>query len=495
MPVNPTPVQDTLLTSIAALRTGLRTAPGPAVVWAPAGAPRVRWTFEQLLEAAVRVAHALVGRVPVGEALGMQAPSSDAWLVLQHAAAHAGIRLVAIPPALPPEPTEAIVRRTGCSTVVRTRELADLLKVVPEPRPLPDVDVNAIALVPLTSGTSVEPRGVLLTHGALMRQATAVADALEIEAADVILNPNPLFHASGQFFSLAALVRAACQIVAPYQPEHLLDVMATERVSVLGLPPALLDPLLDTWEAAPRDLKALRLVVLGGMPVPAALVERGERLWNARFCTGYGLTEAGGLTHVVRPGDPEHARRRTVGRPLHGTQTRIAAGGRELGTGVVGEVHVRVPAPMIGYVGDPKASRDALTTDGWLRTGDLGRTDHEGFLTITGRASERIIRAGATISATAVEAALLEHPHVLDAIVVGVPHPREGEHIAAQIVTPPDTAAPAVHELREHCARRLPAAAIPARIDFVSAVPRTVLGKPRRGHLRLQITRGWAFED
>src|SRR5947209_16828501 len=116
-----------------------------------------------------------------------------------------------------------------------------------------------IAQVQLTSGTSTEPRGVLLPHAALTTQAAALADALDIQSTDVILNPNPLFHVSGQFFSLAALSRGANQIVAPYEPEHLLDVMATERTSMLGLPPALLEPLLDAWEAAPRDVSALRL--------------------------------------------------------------------------------------------------------------------------------------------------------------------------------------------------------------------------------------------
>jgi long-subunit acyl-CoA synthetase (AMP-forming) len=110
------------------------------------------------------------------------------------------------------------------------------------------------------------------------------------------------------------------------------------------------------------------------MTVPGALIERGERLWRARFCTGYCLKEAGGLLHVVRPNDPERARRGTVGRPLDGVQTRIvvAAGERELDPGLVGHVDARVPAPMAGYADDPEASREALTDDGWLRTGDLG---------------------------------------------------------------------------------------------------------------------------
>ena len=438
----------------------------------------------------MRLTHVLVRRVAVGQALGVQAPSSDAWLVLQHAATLAGVQLVAIPPSLPPEPAGAIAQRTGCLMVIREEELLELMEAVPEPQPLPVVDGTSIAQVHLTSGTTTLPRGVLLAHGSLMGLATALADALEIRDADVILNPNPLFHVSGQFFSLAALSAGACQIVAPFEPAHLLDLIETERVTVLGLPPALLVALLDTWEASPRDVSALRLVALGGMMVPQALIERGERLWDARLCTGYGLTEAGGLTHVVRPNDPKRARSGTVGRPLHGVETRIvtAAGGRELGPGRVGHVEVRVPTPMAGYVGDADGSRNALTPDGWLRTGDLGYTDREGFLTITGRACERIIRAGATVSASAVEAALLDHPLVLDAVVVGLPHARDGEHVGAEVVVRPEAVPPA-SDLREHCARRLPPAAVPDRIDFVAAVPRTGLGKPRRGEVRARMLR------
>lgn len=479
-----------MLTTVATLRAAARTASGAAVVWAPPGAPRVRWTSEQLLEAAGRLAGVLAVRVGSGGALGVQAPSSDAWVIVQHAAALAGIRLVAIPPSLPPGPTEAIARRARCTVVLGERELLDLFEAVGEPKRFPDVDETTIAQVQLTSGTSAEPRGVLLTHGGMMGQATALADALEIGDADVVLNPNPLFHVSGQFFSLAALSRSACQIVAPYETGHLLEVIETERVTVLGLPPALLVVLLDAWEASPRDVGALRLVVLGGMTVPDELIERGERLWAARLCTGYGLTEAGGLTHAVRPDDPQEARRQTVGRALRGVQTRIVAapGGRELKPGLVGHVQVRVPTPMAGYAGDPDATRDALTVDGWLRTGDLGRIDSNGFLSISGRTSERIIRAGANVSATAVEAALLEHPLVLDAIAVGLPHARDGEHVGAAVVLRPD-AAPALSDLREHCALRLPPAAIPDRIDIVTLVPRTPLGKPRRGIVRARMQR------
>ena len=224
--------------------------------------------------------------------------------------------------------------------------------------------------------------------------------------------------------------------------------------------------------------------------VPDGLIERGERLWDARFCTGYGLTEAGGLTHVVRPTDPAPVRRRTVGRPLRGVETRIvvAAGGRELEPGLVGHIEVRVPTPMAGYAGDANGGRETLTADGWLRTGDLGHTTRDGFLTVTGRTCERIIRAGATVSATAVEAALLEHPQVLDAIVVGVPHPRDGEHVGAEVVIEPGSA-PGLSDLREHCARRLPPAAVPDRIDIVAAVPRTGLGKARRDEVRARMQR------
>jgi fatty-acyl-CoA synthase len=308
------------------------------LVWAPDGAPRARWTFKDLLAAATRLAHVLAAQIPAVRPWGVQAPSSPMWLILQHAAALARIRLVAIPPALPSGATKAISGHTECVTVVDEQALVEALEVAPGPQPLPDVDPTSIAQVQLTSGTTTEPRGVLLAHAALMGQATALADALEIRGTDVVLNPNPMFHVSGQFISLAALSRGACLIVAPYEPEHLLNVMATERASMLGLPPALLAPLLDAWAAALRDVIALRLVALGGMIVPEALIVRGEQRWDARFCAGYGLTEAGAsLMSSVRGIQSAHVAG-PVGRGLRGVKTRIvdAADGRELEPGRAG---------------------------------------------------------------------------------------------------------------------------------------------------------------
>lgn len=171
-----------MLTTVAALRAAAAAAPRPALVWAPVGSPRVRWTFEQLLGDAARLGEVLAARIPAGRALGLQAQPSGAWLVAQHAAALAGIELVAIPPSLPPEPTEAIARRTNCLTVIRERDLIELREVVPEPLPLPDIDGEHVGAEVVIRADPADGLPDLREHCLRRLPHAAVPDCIDIVA-------------------------------------------------------------------------------------------------------------------------------------------------------------------------------------------------------------------------------------------------------------------------------------------------------------------------
>jgi fatty-acyl-CoA synthase len=317
---------DVPVTLGALLRAAADAAPTrEGLVWAPLGRQPTRWSFADLRADAERVAHRLAADLPPGAVVAVRAPTDGAWLVVQHAVALAGLVLLAVPVQLPKRPAEVIARRADVARVLEAEDVHELLRSAPDPIPLPVVQPHAIAQLQLTSGTSAEPRAVLLSHAALVRQALALQAGLEIRPSDTLLNPNPLSHLSGQFFSLAALAGGAPHVLAPYEPQHLIDVLAAERASLLGLPPTLLAQLFDAWNARSRDISALRLVASGGMTVDAGLHDRCEGLWGIPICPAYGLTEAGGLTHLIRPSDPAAARRETVGRPLDSVEARIVS--------------------------------------------------------------------------------------------------------------------------------------------------------------------------
>jgi fatty-acyl-CoA synthase len=199
---------------------------------------------------------------------------------------------------------------------------------------------------------------------------------------------------------------------------------------------------------------------------------------GARFHTGYGQTEACGLTHTVRSGDPPEVRTDTVGRPLPQAEVRVAdpASGRTQPLEAVGEVLVRGYQVMAGYFELPEATAAAIDADGWLHTGDLGSMDAHGNLRIQGRLKEMIIRGGENIYPREIEDVIVSHPAVAAVAVVGLPDPVYGEQVAACVELAPGASADAA-ELRALCEQNLARIKVPARWDFVAAMPRTPLGK------------------
>ncbi len=296
-----------------------------------------------------------------------------------------------------------------------------------------------------TSGTTGAPKGVVMTHARTLRVATDWVEMTGLRDGDRYLMVNPYFH----MFGLKAGILASLASGAIMLPEAVFDVervlarVASERVTVLPGPPTLYRAMLDAPDRDRHDLSSLRVAVTGAADIPVELVHRmHDELPFSTIITGYGLTEAGTVSSTS-PGDDAEAIATTVGRPRPGFELRITDdGGAVVAEGQPGEVVLRGASVMAGYLDDPAATTAALSADGWLRTGDLGVVDGSGRLRIVGRLKDMFIVGGFNAYPAEIENALLRHPEILQAAVIGVPDRRLGEVAMAFVVTRPGVREP-----------------------------------------------------
>jgi fatty-acyl-CoA synthase len=364
-------------------------------------------------------------------------------------------------------------------------------------RPLPDVAPSQVAQVIYTSGTTGRPKGAELTHRGLTNNSRLAFTALGVGPDDVEINPMPLFHVGGSvLFTLGPLSVGAAHVLMPrFSPALELELIERYRVTLLCGVPTMLLALLGHPDRAKRDLSSLRQVLTGGAVSPPALARRVEEELSVRYCIGFAQTEAGCVISFAAPGDPDDARAETTGRPLPGTEVRIAdlRTGSTVGCGEVGEIRARGYFVMRGYLNAPEATAQTVDADGWLHTGDLGTLDSRGYLRIAGRLKEMIIRGGENIYPREIEEVLAGHPAVADAAVLGVPDPYYGEIVGAAVrVAGPaaDDGASLAGELAAYCRGRLAPEKVPDRWLVTAAFPLTPSGKVRKDALRDQLTAG-----
>ncbi|MGW1600279.1 FadD3 family acyl-CoA ligase [Streptomyces eurythermus] len=338
-----------------------------------------------------------------------------------------------------------------------------------------------------TSGTTGRPKGVVITHGQTLRAYDIWADLAGLRRGDRYLIVNPFSHTFGYKAGvIACLTRGATMIPQPVSgAETALANIATERITVLPGPPALHQQLLDHPGRHAHDLSTLRLVVTGASVVPLSLVERlRTELGVATVLTAYGLSEASGLVTMCRRGDDPSVIAATSGRAIPGTEVRVAdTDGTPLPPGAPGEVLVRGFTVMRGYDDDPRATAEAVSPDGWLRTGDVGVLDPSGNLRITDRLKDMFVVGGFNTYPAEIERLLLTHPDVTEAAVVGVPDPRLGEVAKAYVVprpgsplTPDALITWSRHEMANY--------KVPRTVEFLPSLPRNASGKVVKGELR-----------
>ena len=339
------------------------------------------------------------------------------------------------------------------------------------------------AMVQLTSGSTGEARAVVLTHGNLLCNARGIVGRTGLTPADRLLHLMPLHHTNGVNNQLIApfLAGAAVVLADRFRAEAVEDQIAEHGVTCLTGVPTMYSRMLPHLRD-PGRRRSLRLLRCGSAPIAIALHERIEAAFGVPLVVSYGLSEAT-CTSTMNP--PAARRIGSVGTVLPGQRVRLLRPGSDeaVPDGAEGEVCIAGGSVMKGYVDGSEAT---VLRDGWLRSGDLGRLDADGYLFITGRLKDVIVRGGESLSPRAVEAALERHPAVEACCVVGEPHADLGE-VPVAFVQPRAGAAPAAAELEALVADRLSRAHVPARIHLVDALPETAVGKVDRAAMARRV--------
>ena len=337
-----------------------------------------------------------------------------------------------------------------------------------------------VAALLYTSGTTGQPKGVMLTHANLLYIAVVSGRIRALAATDRVYGVLPVSHIFGLASTMLGSIAAGAtfELVPRFDPAHLAAALASGITVLQGVPP-MFAQLLDHLDGmgVPLEAPALRYLSSGGAPLDIDWKRRMEARFGVALNNGYGLTENAptvAQTRIDRRRDDD-----SVGWPLPGVAVRVAGpDGEDIGGGDVGELWVRGPTVMAGYYRDPAASAAVLTTDGWLRTGDLGRRDPDGALFLVGRAKELIIRSGFNVYPPDVEAALNAHPDVVQAAVVGRPV-KGNEEILAFVELTPGSRLTRV-ELSDFAASRLAAYKRPQHLFVLDRIPATSTGKLRK---------------
>ncbi len=341
-------------------------------------------------------------------------------------------------------------------------------------------------VVYFTSGSTGRPKAILLTHENISSNVRATAAAFGLRPDDRTVVCMQMCHSyTWTKQVLAHLGVGATLILAPdfFQPAFVLDLVDRRRATTLCAVPSMHVMMFEVASRGSPRLPTLRLLTTGGSPIPDRVQLGWCEGWpHVAFISSYGLSEASPCVTSLPP-NLAVEKVGSVGRAIPGVQLRIADdGGYPLPAGQSGEVCVRGPNVMVGYLNDPISTAEALR-DGWLRTGDMGWLDADGCLYLHGRRDDLILRGSENVYPAEIEIALTRHPDVLDAAAIGVPHALLGHEIEA-FVTVRDRAGVDVAALREHCRRHLAGFKVPKSIQVVEALPRTPNGKLARRMLR-----------
>jgi HIP---CoA ligase len=340
------------------------------------------------------------------------------------------------------------------------------------------VTAEHISDILFTSGTTGRSKGAMSAHRQALAVARAWAQCGRLTSADRYLVVNPFFHSFGYKAGILACLVSGAAIVPQrvYDAEQAMRLVEAERITVFPGAPTIYQTILDHPGRASMDLSSLRLAVTGAAVVPVALVERMRReLSFDTVLTAYGLTEAVVAT-MCRPGDDPDTVAHTSGRATAGFEVRIAGG-------EAGEILLRGPNTMLGYLDDPEATRAAVDAGGWLHTGDVGHLDARGYLTITDRLKDMYICGGFNVYPAEVEQALARLEGVADSAVIGVPDARLGEVGKAYLVLRPGHAL-AAGDVLAFCKERLANYKVPRLVEFRDTLPRNPSGKVLKRLLR-----------
>jgi acyl-CoA synthetase (AMP-forming)/AMP-acid ligase II len=488
-----------------------------------------RWTYAELGERARRVGKALIAAgISAGERIGIWATNLPEWLELQFGAAYAGVVIIPMNPLYRASEVEFVLAKAGAAACF----------VLPEDRGASLWDIAAKAtmgipsvrlLVPLgagrdgapgweewlaagdaisddalekrrqavraadtsqiqfTSGTTGFPKGAELSHGGIVNNARIFAHKATLRENGRHSNPMPYFHCGGCVMAtLGSIYRGMAQLPAiKFEPGRIAQTIEAERATSVSLVPTMMIALEEEVAKSGRDLSSLEVVVGGGSPVPPEVMNRWIEKYGIGMANTYGMTECSPVICETLPGDPVLLQTTTVGPPLPHIEVEIVTPGttEPVAIGAEGELRSRSSMVMKGYWDNPEETAAAIDPDGFMRSGDLARMDENGYVSITGRAKEMIIRGGENIFPAEIEHAVRALDQVADVAVIGVPDERYGE-VCCAYVRLAEGQSLGLEQLRDLLTGQIARYKIPAHLRTVEELPLTPSGKVQKFKLK-----------
>ncbi len=482
-----------------------------------------RLTYREGLVEANRLANALAGAgLEVGDRISILAKNCVEFVLLYYAASKAGVVPVPLNYRLSPREWAYILNDAGAKLLIAGNDFAGAIDSVrseltsvqrfvgidvdgdegwdnyygwvagqPETAPERRVGDEDDVYQMYTSGTTGNPKGAVLTHGALGAQLTQVTMLVKGGPGERTLLVVPVYHAAGAISVFATVYWGGCvYIQADFIPPEVVRALDEERVSTATLVPAMIQALLVMVpNVAERQYENLRQVTYGASPIAEQTLRRAMDVFKCDFAQGYGMTETTAVLSYLFPADHQRAVREkpelllSAGRPVVGTEVRIVdEDDKPVANGTIGEIIARGPQVMRGYWNLPDESAHALR-GGWMHTGDAGTMDGDGYIYIQDRVKDMIVSGGENVYPRVVEDVLFQHAAVADAAVIGVPDAQWGETVKA-IVVLKDGANAGAEEIMEFCRSRLGGFERPRSVDFVNELPRNPSGKVLKRQLR-----------
>ena len=504
----------------------------------------VRWSWGQLAAKVDTLAMALLRLgFEKGDRLGIWATNLSEWTLTQLAAAKIGVILVNINPAYRPGELDYVLNKVGCAGLVtgvrfkssdyiemlngllpelktcepgklaakRAPALHTIIRLGDETTPgmfsfdevlglgsdcdRSDLVRAAASLeshdainIQFTSGTTGAPKGATLSHYNILNNARFIGRILRFTTRDRICVPVPLYHCFGMVGGTTVALTCGATVVYPaeaFEPERVLRTIENERCTALYGVPTMFAAMLEHEEFASRDVSSLRTGIMAGAPCPVELMKQTvSRFHMPEITIAYGMTETSPVSFQSDVEDPVQKRVGTVGRiHPHARAKIVDQDGHIVARGVQGEILTAGYLVMQGYWDDAAKTAEAIDNDGWMHTGDLGTLDEDGWLRITGRVKDMVIRGGENIYPREIEEYLYQHPKIVEAQVFGVPDDRYGEELAVWIRLR-DGELATEEEIRDFCSGKIAHYKIPRYIRFVDEFPMTVTGKIQKFEMR-----------
>lgn len=486
-----------------------------------------RWTYDQLSADVDRVALGLLKLgVTKGDRVGIWAPNCPEWVLVQYGTARIGAICVNINPAYRAHELEFVVKQSGMRTLVAVSDFkgASYAEMIETIRPAcPDLqDVVLIGQtswdelvtagaqaspsqldaieqtldkhdpinIQYTSGTTGFPKGATLSHHNILNNGFFVGETIHYTEHDRICIPVPFYHCFGMVMgNLAATSHGATMVIpAPaFDPAATLEAVADEKCTSLYGVPTMFIAMLGEADFDSYDLSALRTGIMAGSPCPVETMKQViERMGADDVSICYGMTETSPVSTQTRTDDSLEAKVSTVGRVMPHLEVKIVdpLSGETLPRGEPGEFCTKGYSVMLGYWNESEKTAEVLGEDGWMHTGDLGSMDSDGYVSITGRIKDMVIRGGENIYPREIEEFLLTHHDIVDVQVIGVPDDKYGEELMACIRMQPGAQALDADAVREFCTGKLAHYKIPRYVQVVDEFPMTVTGKVRKVQMR-----------